>query len=170
MSIILEQASAIAVAAAVLAVGVYHAAVVAPRLRRASARLDVQDGLIGGDAGAAAGRLAALEAAQHDLAHAANRASARLDELERLARVDLSRCGFVRYDAYDDTGSNLSYALALLNRSGDGVVITSIYSRSDTRTYGKAVQAFAPVANASEEELAAIALARDPAPASAASA
>jgi hypothetical protein len=50
----------------------------------------------------------------------------------------------------------LSYATALLNREGDGVVLTSIYSRTDTRTYGKAVTKFVPVGTASEEELQAI--------------
>ena len=57
---------------------------------------------------------------------------------------------------FDDTGSELSYATALLNREGDGVVLTSIYSRTDTRTYGKAVTKFVPVWTASEEELQAI--------------
>ncbi|HTX60320.1 MAG TPA: DUF4446 family protein, partial [Verrucomicrobiae bacterium] len=84
-------------------------------------------------------------------------------ELELLAKTDVSRIGFVRYDAFDDTGSDLSYALALLNREGDGVVLSSIYSRSDTRTYGKAVERFKPAANASEEELTAIERAREPA-------
>jgi hypothetical protein len=66
----------------------------------------------------------------------------------------------VRYDAFDDTGSELSYALALLNREGDGVVLTSIYSRADSRTFGKAVDRYAPRTNASAEELTAIAQAR----------
>jgi hypothetical protein len=55
----------------------------------------------------------------------------------------------------------LSYALALLNRQGDGVVVSSIFSREDTRTFGKAVNAFEPLQEASKEELRAIALARD---------
>ncbi|MDQ2663741.1 MAG: DUF4446 family protein [Candidatus Eremiobacteraeota bacterium] len=90
-------------------------------------------------------------------AAAAQRLEGRISELEGLSQTDVSRIGFVRYDAFDDTGSDLSYALALLNRVGDGVVLSSIYSRTDTRTVGKGVEGFKPVANASEEELSAIA-------------
>ncbi len=50
--------------------------------------------------------------------------------------------------------------MALLNRDGDGVVISSIYSRADTRTFGKAVAGYKPAVNASEEELLAIERAR----------
>ena len=66
----------------------------------------------------------------------------------------------MRYDAFADSESGLSYALALLNRQGDGVVVTSIYSRDDTRTYGKPVAAFKPTITASAEELEAIERAR----------
>ncbi|MHB8146982.1 MAG: DUF4446 family protein, partial [Vulcanimicrobiaceae bacterium] len=88
------------------------------------------------------------------------RVTGRVGELEGLARADLSQFGFVRYDAFDDTGSELSYALALLNRQGDGVVVNSIYSRTDTRTYGKLIQRFKPAVSASQEELLAIERAR----------
>jgi hypothetical protein len=54
----------------------------------------------------------------------------------------------------------LSFTLALLNEEGDGVVVTSIYSREETRTYGKAVRKFVPQQGASKEEQSAIAMAR----------
>ena len=146
--------------AALAALIIYHLAVVRPALAEAQRLLALHDGLIGGGAGGAAERLVSLEEGQRAHASALERVSERAAELEGLARTDLSRVGFVRYDAFDDTGSDLSYALALLNRDGDGVVITSIYSRTDTRTYGKAVKAYKPAANASEEELRAIELAR----------
>ena len=145
--------------AALIALYVYHAVAVRPALARLGALGATHDELIGGGAGASE-RLAAIEreqAAQRSLLQGVGE---RASELEVLARTDLSRVGFVRYDAYDDTGSELSYALALLNRDGDGVVISSIYSRSETRTYGKAVTRFTPVVNASDEELSAIELAR----------
>jgi hypothetical protein len=40
------------------------------------------------------------------------------------------------------------------------VVMSSIYSRGDVRTFGKAIQGFKPTVNASEEELRAIERAR----------
>jgi hypothetical protein len=153
-------AAAAALAGALIALAAYHTLAVRPALARLQALLATHDGLIGGGSGDAAGRLGRLEGGQAALQAALERVTGRTDELEALARTDVSRAGFVRYDAFDDTGSNLSYALALLNREGDGVVLSSIYSRTDTRTYGKAVERFKPAANASEEELAAIERAR----------
>ncbi len=145
--------------AALAALLIYHLTVVKPALRRVRELLAVHDGLIGGGAGAS-GRLAAIEAALSTEQSSLKRVAQQVSELESLARTDVSRVGFVRYDAFEDTGSELSYALALLNREGDGVVISSIYSRTDTRTYGKAVNRYKPAVNASGEELRAIELAR----------
>jgi hypothetical protein len=150
----------LALAAALLALYVYHATTIKPAVARLDGMLAQHDDLIGGGSGAASTRLTDLEAARRQSDEAAKAAEARLAALERLAGVDVSRIGFVRYDAFDDTGSDLSYALALLNREGDGVVLTSIYSRTDTRTFGKAVAKFAPAVAASDEELRAIELAR----------
>ena len=145
---------------ALLALLVYHLAFVAPALRRAQQALAQHDDLLGGGAPGAIARFAALENAHAALAGRTERAESRLRELDSLARTDVSRIGFVRYDAFDDTGSELSYAFALLNREGDGIVLTSIYSRADSRTFGKAVERFVPLAAASPEELEAISRAR----------
>jgi len=45
----------------------------------------------------------------------------------------------VRYDALNEMSGQLSFSVALLNASGDGVVLTSINGRSETRTYAKVV-------------------------------
>lgn len=153
-------AASAAFGAALIALLVYHAAVVAPALRRAAAVAANHDELLGGGAPGATARLSSLESGHAELARRAERAESRLRELDALSRTDVSRIGFVRYDAFDDTGSELSYAVALLNREGDGIVLTSIYSRADTRTFGKAVERFTPLTTASAEELQAIAKAR----------
>lgn len=149
---------------ALVALVVYHLAIVRPKIARLSALTGVHDELIGGGA-SAADRLAALDGSVRGQLALLERVAAQVSELEALAKIDVSRLGFVRYNAYDDTGSEQSYALALLNRSGDGVVLTSLYSRADTRTFAKAVSAFKPAANASEEELRAIERARNETPA-----
>jgi hypothetical protein len=138
----------------------YHFLVAGPRFRKLRAIINTHDGLLGGGAIGATDRLGALE--RSGVAAAAERAAerGRIDTLERIAHLELPRLGFVRYNAFSDVGSDLSYALALLNRDGDGVVLSSIYSREDTRTYGKAVSAFKPAQDPSEEELAAISKAR----------
>ena len=47
----------------------------------------------------------------------------------------------VRYDALSEMSGQLSFSIALLNALGDGVVISSINGRSETRTYAKIVLA-----------------------------
>ena len=46
----------------------------------------------------------------------------------------------VRYDAFADMGGRLSFSAAMLDDSGDGLVLTSINGRSETRTYAKGVE------------------------------
>lgn len=71
----------------------------------------------------------------------------------------VQRIGLVRYDAFEDMGGRLSFSAALLNASGDGMVITSINGRADTRCYAKPVAGATSVHNLSDEEAEAIRLA-----------
>ena len=160
MPIAAVYAFAGALGGALAALLAYHVTVVRPALAATRRVLGSHDALIGGGEGSASDRLAELAAGQAAGGAALDRLTERIEALEALAAGDVSTVGFVRYNALDDTGSDLSYALALLNRRGDGVVLSSIYSRDDTRTYGKAVSGFKPVANASEEEMLAIQRAR----------
>lgn len=73
-----------------------------------------------------------------------------------LART-VQRVGLVRYDAFEDMGGRLSFSLALLDEAGDGVVVTSINGRQDTRVYAKPVSRGASDHNLSDEEAEAIA-------------
>jgi hypothetical protein len=67
-------------------------------------------------------------------------------------RQTLQHLAMVRYDAFGDTGGKLSWSMALLDDNGDGVVLTSINSRADARTYAKEVRGFASEAKLSPEE------------------
>lgn len=49
------------------------------------------------------------------------------------------RVGLVRYDAFEDVGGRLSFSCAMLDDHGDGVVVTSINGRQDTRVYAKPI-------------------------------
>ncbi|HOB87749.1 MAG TPA: DUF4446 family protein [Bacillota bacterium] len=80
----------------------------------------------------------------------------RLQEMEKRAASSISGVGMVRYNAFQDTGSDLSFSLALLDQNRDGVVITSIYGREETRTYGKPIRRGDSSYHLSEEEKAAI--------------
>ena len=68
----------------------------------------------------------------------------------------VQRVGLIRYDAFDDMGGHLSFSTALLDANGDGVVITSINGRQDTRCYAKPVEGWTSKHNLSEEEEMAI--------------
>ena len=74
---------------------------------------------------------------------------------EALARA-VQRIGLVRYDAFEDMGGRLSFSLAMLDDAGDGVVLTSINGRQDTRAYAKPVAGAASSHNLSDEEAEAI--------------
>ncbi|MFN2524842.1 MAG: DUF4446 family protein, partial [Actinomycetota bacterium] len=78
-------------------------------------------------------------------------------QAEALARFAVQKFGIVRYDAFDDMGGRLSFSAALLDDHGDGVVITSINGRTETRTYAKPIKALSSEHNLSEEERQAIA-------------
>ena len=58
----------------------------------------------------------------------------------------------VRYDAFGDMGGRLSFSAALLDDSGDGLVVSSINGRSETRTYAKGLKAGTSQAPLSPEE------------------
>ena len=64
--------------------------------------------------------------------------------------------GLVRYDAFEDVGGRLSFSCAMLDDGGDGVVITSINGRQDTRVYAKLVRDGRSGYNLSAEEEEAI--------------
>jgi Protein of unknown function (DUF4446) len=58
----------------------------------------------------------------------------------------------VRYDALKEMAGQLSFSIALLNATGDGIVLTSINGRTETRTYAKVVAAGHGVQRLSPEE------------------
>ena len=83
--------------------------------------------------------------------------SADQERLADLGRLAIQRFHLVRYDAFEDMGGRLSFSAALLDEHGDGLVITSINGRSETRTYAKPIKNLGSDHNLSEEEGEAIA-------------
>ena len=79
------------------------------------------------------------------------------EQIANVGRFALQRFGLVRYDAFEDMGGRLSFSAALLDDHGDGLVLTSINGRTETRTYAKPVKSLSSEHNLSDEEQAAIA-------------
>ena len=67
--------------------------------------------------------------------------------------------GLTRYDAFPEVGGHLSYSAAFLDEAGDGVVLSAINGRAETRSYAKPVRGGRSEHNLSDEERAAITLA-----------
>lgn len=61
------------------------------------------------------------------------------EQLKWALRAAISKAGLVRYDAFGDIGGNLSFSAALLDEKGNGLVITSISGRHESRNYAKKV-------------------------------
>ena len=72
----------------------------------------------------------------------------------------LRHVGVVRYDAFGDMGGRLSFSAAIYDDRGDGLVVSSINGRSETRTYAKALVDLRSDHNLSPEEQQAIDAAR----------
>jgi hypothetical protein len=71
----------------------------------------------------------------------------------------LRHVAVVRYDAFPDMGGRLSFSAAFLDDRGDGLVLTSINGRSETRTYAKGVKGGGSEHQLSPEEEQAISFA-----------
>jgi anti-anti-sigma factor len=112
-------------------------------------------GLIGIVAGVAAGRRAGRAVREcRDLVQGAVGSRGTVDP--RAVR-DVA---IVRYDALSEMSGQLSFSLALLNAMGDGVVLSSINGRAETRTYAKPVVAGQGQQELSPEEAQAVHSAR----------
>ncbi|RNB90922.1 DUF4446 family protein [Brevibacillus nitrificans] len=68
----------------------------------------------------------------------------------------------IRYNAFGDVGSDLSFSMAILDDAQNGVVITSIFGREESRVYAKPLEAGTSVYSLSEEEQAVIKKAMNP--------
>lgn len=78
------------------------------------------------------------------------------DDLDSRLKLSLQKIGFVRYNAFNEMGSDLSYSIALLDDNLSGFIITSIYGREECNTYAKSVENGKSKYNLSTEEMQSI--------------
>ena len=98
-------------------------------------------------------RVTALE--HHRPAGDADLAALRADLGQALRHVAV-----VRYDAFGDMGGRLSFSAAVVDDHGDGLVVSSIHARGESRTYAKGVVGGTSDATLTPEEQQALAAAR----------
>jgi len=85
--------------------------------------------------------------------------SARATVLEAAGRRAIQRVGLVRFNPFEDTGGNQSFAMALTDAAGNGFIVSSLHSRTGTRVYAKAINDGRSDGALSDEEQAALRIA-----------
>ncbi len=108
-----------------------------------------------------------LEALLNDHVATVHRTSERLESLdEQVKRLETSgflsfqHLGMLRFNPFHDTGGDQSFAVALADGHGNGVVISSLHARDVTRVYAKPLHSWESTYPLTDEEKQAIVLAR----------
>ena len=60
-------------------------------------------------------------------------------EIKDLLQRAVTRMAIVRFRAFEDMGGDLSYAVAMLDSNNNGVIMSSIFAREDSRSYAKPI-------------------------------
>lgn len=75
----------------------------------------------------------------HDLSQEVGELSESYAKVLRRLAGAVQHIGVVRFDAFRDLGGLLSFAVALLDDRGNGLIVSSIYGRTESRTYAKPI-------------------------------
>ncbi|MEO7753142.1 MAG: DUF4446 family protein [Terracoccus sp.] len=150
----------VAVAAATLAVVALVVAVLAQQ-RLSRVRRDFR--VLGGDGTTDIARVTAVQARRVDrlgaeVAELREHVAATEDDI----RQSLRHVAVVRYDAFGDMGGRLSFSAAVVDDLGDGIVISSIHARGESRTYAKGIVGRSSSITLTPEEHQALASATKP--------
>jgi len=79
--------------------------------------------------------------------------------LEKAGYFSLQHLGVVRFNPFQDSGGDQSFAISLVDGHGNGVVLSSLHGRDATRVYAKPLQHWESTYSLTDEEKQAIALA-----------
>ena len=96
----------------------------------------------------------------HSLERDVDEAAIQMDALKNIVQGVKGKVGLVRYNALSEQGSNLSFSIAIVDEELNGVVITSLYGRSQSYTYAKPLVNGTSEYALSDEEKKAISVAR----------
>ena len=65
----------------------------------------------------------------------------------------IQKIGFIKYNAFENIGNDLSFALTLLDGNNNGICISSIYGRNESRIFSKPIVKGKSLVSPSQEEL-----------------
>lgn len=91
-----------------------------------------------------------------DIENALSNSQKSLEECKNVKeeiRGCVNKVAIMRYKAFEDVGSDLSFSIAILDDYNDGVLITGIYARNDSTTYAKPIDKGISRYDLSEEEI-----------------
>ena len=83
-----------------------------------------------------------------------------INNIERTLLQCIQKVGVVRFNAFENVGSDLSFSIALLDNNDNGLVLSGIYSRDSSATYGKPILAGKSRYALSVEEIQALDIAK----------
>jgi uncharacterized protein DUF4446 len=150
--------SALSIAVVVLFVAVVVLVAWLAILQRSAWRLRARLRRILSDGGSAgldeilAGQAKRIE----QLASRVDAADALARDLAASTRLALRKVGIVRFNPFQDSGGDQSFAIALLDESGTGIIISSLHGRAETRIFAKPVTDGRSTHSLSDEEQQAI--------------
>jgi len=75
-----------------------------------------------------------------DLKENLERISLELENLKRENKFNIQKVGIIRFNPFSEVGGNQSFSIAFLDGNDSGVVITSLYTRTENRVYGKPIK------------------------------
>lgn len=64
----------------------------------------------------------------------------KITSLEKDARFHFQKFSIVRFNPFKDTGGNQSFAFALLDADGSGMILSNLYARTGSRWYIKTIK------------------------------
>ena len=107
-----------------------------------------------GDNGASLERKLSVEVS--DIRDAANGLETMLTEQAAIRNIQsntIQKIGFIKYNAFENIGNDLSFALTLLDGNNNGICISSIYGRNESRIFSKPIVKGKSLVSLSQEEL-----------------
>ena len=82
------------------------------------------------------------------------------DDLDKRLKLSVQKVGIIRYNAFDNVGSDLSFSIAMLDDEYNGFVLSSIFGRNECNTYAKPIVSGNSSYKLSTEEIQALDIAR----------
>lgn len=109
-------------------VGVFILSTRLKRIMRGKTGRDIEEGIVSIDK-----KLTAIENNEELLAEA-------IEHIDKRLRSSIRSVEMTRFNPFEDQGGNHSFAISLVNERGDGVVISSLYSRERMSIFAKHIK------------------------------